>query len=397
MRLSIRIDKREYRYAIVNCLLAVFLVTKMQRGLIQANVAGGIWNYIQLLIIFLGVVCFIFQSRPIFKQKSISCLVLYAFLAFIFAGMQIDSFTRARMYSFIMILYPAALLCLYYTLCRKCDCKSIWLISAAFYVIAFLFIRYQIRYYQYGGRKATISNAYYVLTLMPVVAAVTRRKYKIIPFAVTFLALVVSSKRGGMLAFVLALVFYYFIISVQKKRAFAFLRYLVLVAIILAILYNTFTVLDQAYSIGFLNRFRTMLEDGGSGRINRWRNVIKAIKASSIFDLLVGHGDGTLSIAIGNAHNDFLEIAYEEGVITAAVYIWYFVESFFLMAAMARSGYRYAAEFGMTLVISLVLAVVSFFVIEGTFITCSMICQAFFISDWEKQILWAKPGVKGAG
>lgn len=385
MRLSIRIDKRENSLRIINILIVIFLITKMLRGLTVSETAGGIWNYIQLLIILLGTFSFLLNSAECISQKSIKVFLLYTVFAFATAFISLRIINRSSVYSFVMILYPGALLCLYYRLCLDCECRNMWVLKATFCIIAFLFIRYQTNYYSFGGEKAQVSNAYYVLALMPLVVACTNKRYKFLYFAICFLTIAVSSKRAGLIAFALAIILYFFILSVQRRNVATFLRYLVITSIILFVSYKVLSILDQSYRIGFISRLLNLIEDGGSGRMDRWKAVLNAEKSSGLLRILVGHGHGSLSTTLGNAHNDFLQLLYEKGIFTAAIYIAYSVSQFITLASMAREGYAHAADFGMSVIIFLTLAMFSFYIVEGTYITCGMLCQGYFLADWNKQ------------
>lgn len=387
MKLSIVIDKRESKLRVINILIVIFLISKMLRGLSVSTTVGGIWNYIQLLMIFFGTVSFLFSTAECISQKSIKVFLLYTVFAFAAAFISLKIINRSSVYSFIMILYPGALLCLYYRLCSNSECRSMWVLKIAYFVIAFLFIRYQTNYYSYGGEKAQIANAYYVLALMPLLSARTTNNFKYLYFIICFLTIAVSSKRAGLIAFALAIVFYFFILSVQHRNIATFLRYLIISLVVLFVFYKALTFLDKSYNIGFINRLLNLVEDGGSGRAERWRAVLNAEKNSSLLKIFIGHGHGTLSTAYGAAHNDFLQLLYEEGIVTAIIYFAYFITLFITLVSMTREGYAHAAEYGMTVIIALTLAMFSYYIIEGTYITCSVLCQGYFLADWNKQKL----------
>lgn len=381
--LVIKLQKGDEWVLVINFLLAVFLITKMIRGIGISNSVGGIWNYIQLIFIAWGFALVLSHKQKVRVSSPIKLSLRYSFLAFVFALLHIPALTMGSMYSMAMILYPGLFLYVIYSCYKQRKNVNNKLIVIAFYIIAILFMRTQIRYYNGLTTRATISNAYYVLALLPFVLLMTPLRRRILPLIVAFSTLVLSAKRAGFIGLILGITVYYLILSIKQRRITTFIKYFTVSVLVIIALYYATNLLDQRFNINFISRLLRTLDDGGSGRDVRWNTVIDAIRNSNVIQLLFGHGNDSISATIGNAHNDFLQVLYENGIFVLAVYISYYTSLIRILIQMTRENYDYAPELGMSIVISLSLALFSFYIVEGTFITCGLLTQGYILACWD--------------
>ena len=142
-------------------------------------------------------------------------------------------------------------------------------------------------------------------------------------------------KRGGIIAWGLSLLVYY-IINVfvnrknreKKRRIFPIISFLLL-SITLIFLFIQFDLATGGYIIG---RFDAISEDEGSGRLGIYMEVIAKIQKSDFISFIFGHGRLAVEkvTAYGMpAHNDFLEMFYDYGVIMFILYLVFHI--FFLL------------------------------------------------------------------
>ena len=130
-----------------------------------------------------------------------------------------------------------------------------------------------------------------------------------------------SMKRSVMLSMVLCWSFYAVEFIVTPRRRSLFIAF----AIALLVGVNSvFDVMDQRLGGQLSERVNREETDEGKNRLAIWEVTISMIKESTPADLVIGHGhfgvrrDSFLEIS---AHNDFLEVIYDYGLIIFALYL----------------------------------------------------------------------------
>ena len=129
------------------------------------------------------------------------------------------------------------------------------------------------------------------------------------------LVIISSFKRGGLIALVMGCVAYLFVKNVLFEKKFSTL---ILFVILIIILFVVLVYIDNAMGNIISQRIINIQEDDGSGRIQVWETTWKMICRSDLEVLLFGHGynavlnDSPLKLS---AHNDFLEVLYNYGII----------------------------------------------------------------------------------
>lgn len=75
------------------------------------------------------------------------------------------------------------------------------------------------------------------------------------------------------------------------------------------------------------NRFSQMQDDGGSGRDKIYKKLLDEFELSGVVNLSFGHGFSAVEEVLGlPAHNDFLEILYDFGLIPFMVYLLFILK-----------------------------------------------------------------------
>ena len=133
------------------------------------------------------------------------------------------------------------------------------------------------------------------------------------------------------------------------------------------------------------SRLDKLNQDGGSGRAVRWEIIANTLAyGSDPLQFLFGHGSGATVEFIHHAHNDFLEIFYDYGLVAFILYVLFYISLIKDAVIMKIKGYPYFREFASVIVVMLFLAMFSFFAIDCMYITCTSFCLAFFYADWLK-------------
>lgn len=197
------------------------------------------------------------------------------------------------------------------------------------------FITAIISYYSYQqsalsllvSRDETTNNvAYRFVALMPIVVLLYKRPVSMfISLLVCFLFVLMGMKRGAILIAVinLLIVVYYMYSTANKKLR----RYIIIssLAIVVALVFFVEQLLHNRDF--FASRIEATLDGDSSGRGDIYSSFWNYyLNQTDLVNLLFGNGaDATLTIGYNYAHNDWLEILINQGLIGVIIYAVYFV------------------------------------------------------------------------
>lgn len=211
--------------------------------------------------------------------------------------------------------------------------------------------------------EAHLGTSYYVLFLLPTLLLTPHKWLRYVGLFITGLVLFSSFKRGGVIAFVLAIVVYLFVKEVLVERKFT--RLLVFLIAVIA-LFIILIFVDNAMGNIISERFLNIQEDGGSGRDQVWATTWNMIKASDVQQLLFGHGylavlrDSPLKLS---AHNDFLEVLYNYGIVAFVPYVLLHIRLIQQVFASIRAKHGYAPILAFTYTIFFILSMISIIIL----------------------------------
>lgn len=207
--------------------------------------------------------------------------------------------------------------------------------------------------------EAHLGTSYYVLFLLPTLLLTPHKWLRYVGLIITGLVLFSSFKRGGVIAFVLAVVAYLFVKEVLVERKFK--RLMVFLIAIIA-LFIILIFVDNAMGNIVSERILNIQEDGGSGRDQVWSTTWNMIKTSNSEHLIYGHGhNGVLknSPLELSAHNDFLEIMYNYGIVGFIPYLILHIQLMKQVFASIRVRNEYAAIIAFTYTIFFIMSMIS--------------------------------------
>lgn len=169
------------------------------------------------------------------------------------------------------------------------------------------------------GEEQGFRDAVFPVLMLTPFALLLENKVKIVHVVISLALVLISSKRSAIIAIILAYSVYFISYSViGKKQAAKRLRILIPMVLIVGILYYLST--KGLFDIG-LDRFRTISDDSGSGRDRIYGPLLRNFEESSIWEQLFGHGTGSTKAVVDKlAHNDFLQVLYDYGLISLALF-----------------------------------------------------------------------------
>lgn len=235
-------------------------------------------------------------------------------------------------------------------------------------IYTLIFMRVKAYFILNTDDTALISTAYYSLFLLPFALIIKNKFVRWILVLFIFASVLLSSKRGGFIAFWGALSMYFYIELKLKKAASRWKLIISAIGILVAIVLfmNAFI---QENDLSIFNRLANMEEDGGSGRDVIYEYTWELIKSSNILYLIFGHGFNTVyhnSVLELSAHTDTLEVIYDYGILGFILYLLFYIKLLAYYKKIKCLMPQYAAPFAATLVLVFVLSMVAHLIIYPT-------------------------------
>ncbi len=206
------------------------------------------------------------------------------------------------------------------------------------------------------NRIVPINLAYSVLVFLPWLALMSTKRISWLGNILVFLVVLVSMKRGAIIAYPMMLSTLVLSKALLEKRMG---RAAFKVVIMVAVFYGGLVLVDQ-WTGGFLSeRFSAESISTGSGRVQNYTTVLSNIEDRSPQDLLIGLGSGSSVQLLGTGvHNEWLEFLYSFGVVGVMLYLFLFIALTRTVHKLIRRSSPYAPAYAMAVVYMLVVGMV---------------------------------------
>ena len=241
-------------------------------------------------------------------------------------------------------------------------------ISLAIILFFILFISVR-QFARQSGAYEYVSMAYYALCLVPFALLLKNSFLKWSLVVIAFLTTLLSSKRTGFIALVVGMIVYYYV-KIRHDKSSRKKRILFVGLIIAAICgYILMQYYISVYDLGILDKLVSIQEDEGSGRKDIWILTIDMIRNSDFPRLLLGHGFNSVYLNSPvhlSAHNDFLEVIYDYGLIGTFIYIIVFAKIFSYYKKVKANSSDLAAAYAVSLVLFLCMSLFAHLIIYTT-------------------------------
>lgn len=261
---------------------------------------------------FLGKTLFIFSIYLL-----LSCLFMKDFNNTMH---YISTFTLASLWIYIYLFF--------YTLKLRYDIDKYIpkFITIAFIISVALFLRNYILNNAMGHIGFHYIESYYAITLIPAITTL-KGKNKYLFFIITVICSIIAGKRTGMITCILAIVLYILMIG---KNFSSKIKTIIFGSILLVGAYLALNQIMGKEIDTIVERFESIEEDDGSGRGELFSNIYNEITSNENFNSFVfgkGHNEVINSKSSNgfSAHNEFLEVAYDYGIIGLTIFLFIFV------------------------------------------------------------------------
>lgn len=277
------------------------------------------------LVVVVGS-CFLYKQSQVDRLsvvgKSLCLYTIYCFIQSFFDLKEGDGivqfvnlFTMKTLWVFVYLFS--------YTVCRKGVSHRTVVRLVSFSTIAFFILFfYNFLIIRSLGIKWQFIESYFCLMMMPFIFLL-KGKRRTILFFVVIVAILLSAKRTGSIALIISFMLY--ILSrakgFDKKIGAIFLIGFLTIAI-----WVLFSLFFSEYFELLIGRFESISEDKGSGRGDLFLMVWELILKSDTLELIFGHGyNSVVEVLEYSAHNDFLEVMYDQGIIGLGLYVYIYI------------------------------------------------------------------------
>lgn len=228
--------------------------------------------------------------------------------------------------------------------------------------------------------SGAINSVYYCLPLLPIVFVLRKRTAVVVSIMLVFSAVLMSGKRAGLIAFILALLIPLLLDDNKRKNK---IHNITTVFIIVGVIFLTYYLVANVVEIKIFERLKALSTDEGSGRIMIYSRVFEAYQESSLFHQIFGHGfngvaangitAGVEGIMSTSAHNDFLEVLYDYGIVGFILYIAMFVKMFKIAFVIKKKNNKFFKTYISALIIFITMSLFSHLIIYPTYIAFLLI------------------------
>lgn len=302
--------------------------------------SGSIISQIALFLI-LGISSIFFIKTLFTKNKELfynawSALLLINVIGFTFTGSLSNTF-HFGMFKGILIsslpFYP------FYYFAKKGTLTSrhlivLFLIMLPVSILQFYYNKEQVLFNRISNNQDVVNNAAYMfVNLIPFLFLFKRRKIvSVVGMLILIFFIIQGAKRGAMLvgSFGLVLFLFYQLRTIDKKHRLKGYA-ITLLGIIVMIYYTYGSFLENEFLI---KRMELLSEGGVSGRDIIYANIFNNwYNSDNLFNFLFGYGfAGSQKLAYGSfAHNDWLELLSNFGILGVSIYMILFYSSFKLL------------------------------------------------------------------
>lgn len=237
-----------------------------------------------------------------------------------------------------MVLWPLCFLSVYLLLCDDpalLDSMKFVFVLILFIGIYFFFVQWMNpRLIDGNEEQGRFNLVFFPLLTTPWILLLKNRWLKNLLFIGIFIIVLLSQKRSAFIIMVVMLLPYilYEVRSYQNK-----LLGITILGMLVIVFTVSFVIYSETGESSIIDRINSMSEDEGSGRLPIYNAVLVLQNRSSLIEWLWGHGHYAVrrdSPFFMSAHNDFLEVLYDYGILVFVMYLllwWYVVRNLFRM------------------------------------------------------------------
>lgn len=218
------------------------------------------------------------------------------------------------------------------------------------------------------GLESGSNVIFCLVTILPFCLLLKNKLLSLILIILTFISSVFSNKRSVSLILLLLLIpsLRNVISGDIKTKKRTFWVYVILIILVLLLLYVSQKYMNNSLFV----RFANIESDGGSGRIDIWSQVLNDYSNSSLTKQIFGHGHYAVSSLLYGlpAHNDFLEVLYDYGILGLIPYLIIHISLLMRLFKLKRTKNYYFYSYAAMYVIFLIMSMVSILIVQQRYL-----------------------------
>ncbi len=291
---------------------------------------SGLPAYLRLAcLVFMTLYLLLSGSRTIFKGRT--NVWMFAMMVYMILKMFLQGTFSTTL---ISMFFPLVTFLFFYDIGNRVNnslesfgwFSAIMVCILLFEIVSYISVREVIR--TDGLMRASDNNGYTILYALPMLLFLRNQKLFFPLFALVALGVLLSGKRGAILALFVVLLFSWKIFFNDNFVSKRMRTYGLLILIIAVALFSW--KFGDVFSI-IIDRIREgTASDGGSGRNIIYTYYWSGIVDSDILSFLFGHGANSgLSVGLSlMAHQDWLQLWYEYGLCSIFIYLGFYISGF---------------------------------------------------------------------
>ena len=337
-----------YLFAFVFFLFTLAFFDQQNYNMTGEEGGTRIWVMRAILVLDVISILIMFMSNNKYKGIHLICMLWLLIMPIVMLRNQspIADLVQTILWP---LIFEATFMCCYCQTHRRDFLIKVYYVITAFALYYFLMTRF--------GTNSQTNTIYFCYLTLPWFLWGDSNKRRVIVLLVFTTLALMSIKRSMVLAS--AIIWLFFIIEKMKSKRNIILSF-ALFAVLFVTINQVFNRIDANYG-GQLSLHISKEETNEDGRLLIWNVTYNMIVESSFVDIIDGHGhfgvrkNSTLEIS---AHNDFLEVIYDYGLIIFILYLclWGFVikRTYYLYHIKSPYFLPYAASFGIFVSMSMV-------------------------------------------
>jgi len=351
---------------------------------------------LSMLIVAL-IALFLLICRPLQVKSAAAALLVY-YLYIVVVSVCNDYFSEfLRQPTLVVACAFWIFIFLMFTECGRQQSIKVQTFSKIFFALTLvcfaLFCRYYATNQDVESQLSGLNVVYYILFMLPIVLMGENKIIVGIGIIINILAVLLSGKRGALIAVLVAVLIWAWTENTGKITVKKLLKTLLYIGLAVAATFAVFSLVDRL-GLNILDRMGSFLsgEDDGSGRVDIWMVFWKHMKKDSFLYNFFGRGynatklNPTLKdLGMSWAHNDFLQILFDYGVVGFLLFATFVVRLFKAAGEMRKHKYRYYRQFFISLIVFLLCCSYSMVTLNPQWFLAMAAFWGIVIGDFEQE------------
>jgi O-antigen ligase len=192
------------------------------------------------------------------------------------------------------------------------------------------------------------ANPYKFAILLPFLF-LKKNKYNLLFVVICIINILIAGKRGPLLGIIISTAFLYLYVWHKRLKIFTYCAYLVLILFLYIQFFDDNIFQTLIYRLDPTEHYNASADFSfySSGRDQIWYTILDGFFDSNIYSQFMGHGTiGAYTYLIAhnapqNAHNTWLEILFNFGIVGMFIFIYYYIVLIQICIKMKKSNYKW--------------------------------------------------------